>query len=56
MEIDVGALESDEVHRTGVANGNGNDPPDEYEFRIFDLERERTLVAAIKLVSPANKD
>jgi Protein of unknown function (DUF4058) len=33
-------------------------PPDEYEYevRIFDLERERTLVAAIELVSPANKD
>jgi hypothetical protein len=28
MEIDVGALESDEVHRTGAANGNGIDPPD----------------------------
>jgi len=75
MEIDVGALESDEVHRAGAANGNGDaataawtatapvvavetDPPDEYEYevRIFDLERERTLVAAIELVSPANKD
>ena len=34
------------------------DPPDEYEYevRIFDMERERTLVAAIELVSPANKD
>ncbi len=34
------------------------DPPDEYEYevRIFDLERERTLVAAIEFVSPANKD
>lgn len=34
------------------------DPPDEYEYevRIFDLGRERTLVAAIELVSPANKD
>jgi hypothetical protein len=34
------------------------DPPDEYEYevRIFDAERERTLVAAIELVSPANKD
>src|SRR5436190_1323386 len=34
------------------------DPPDEYEYevRIFDLERERKLVAAIELVSPANKD
>jgi len=34
------------------------DPPDEYayEVRIFDVERDRTLVAAIELVSPANKD
>ncbi|MFO0805652.1 MAG: DUF4058 family protein [Gemmataceae bacterium] len=34
------------------------DPPDEYEYevRIFDNERERRLVAAIELVSPANKD
>jgi hypothetical protein len=34
------------------------DPPDqhEYEVRIFDVERERTLVAAIKLVSPVDKD
>ena len=34
------------------------DPPDEYEYevRIFDLEWERTLGAAVELVSPANKD
>jgi hypothetical protein len=34
------------------------EPPDEYEYevRIFDVERERTLVATIELVSPANKD
>jgi hypothetical protein len=34
------------------------DPPDEYEYevRVFDVERKRTLVAAIELVSPANKD
>jgi hypothetical protein len=32
--------------------------PDEYEYevRIFDMECERRLVAAIELVSPANKD
>lgn len=74
MEIEVGALESEEAPPTGAANGNGGaaaawtatdpvvavetDPPDEYEYevRIFDLERERKLVAAIELVSPANKD
>lgn len=32
--------------------------PEEYEYavHIFDLERERQLVAAIEIVSPANKD
>jgi len=29
---------------------------DEYEVRIYDVEREQTLVAAIEIVSPANKD
>ena len=29
---------------------------DEYEVRIYDEEREHTLVAVIELVSPANKD
>ena len=29
---------------------------DEYEVRIYDAEKERTLVAAIEIVSPANKD
>jgi hypothetical protein len=29
---------------------------DEYEVRVYDAERERTLVAAIEIVSPANKD
>lgn len=28
----------------------------EYEVRVYDLERDRELVAAIELVSPANKD
>lgn len=34
------------------------DPPDDYEYevRIFDIEHERQLVAAIEFVSPANKD
>jgi hypothetical protein len=32
--------------------------PDEaaYEVKIYDVERERTLVAVIEIVSPANKD
>lgn len=29
---------------------------DEYEVRVYDADRMRTLVAAIELVSPANKD
>ena len=34
------------------------DPPDldEYEVRVYDTRRGRRLVAAIELVSPANKD
>lgn len=30
--------------------------PDEYSVRIYDVTRERKLVASIELVSPANKD
>jgi Protein of unknown function (DUF4058) len=61
MEIDVGALESGDAPRTGASSESGNgggatEPPDEYEVRIFDLERGRQLVAAIEFVSPANKD
>jgi hypothetical protein len=77
MEIDVGALESDDAPRAGTSSGTANggtataawtgtppavavetEPPDEYEYavHIFDLERERKLVAAIEFVSPANKD
>ena len=29
---------------------------DEYEVRVYDAERGRTLVAAIEIVSPSNKD
>ncbi|MCR4414508.1 MAG: DUF4058 family protein [Thermoguttaceae bacterium] len=29
---------------------------DEYEVRVFDLRRGRRLVAAVELISPANKD
>ena len=29
---------------------------DEYEVRIYDVDRMRTLVAAIEIVSPSNKD
>ncbi len=30
--------------------------PDEYEVRVYDAQRGRRLVAAIELISPANKD
>ncbi|MBX9626463.1 MAG: DUF4058 family protein [Gemmataceae bacterium] len=30
--------------------------PDEYEVRIYDAERGRTLVAVVEIVSPSNKD
>jgi Protein of unknown function (DUF4058) len=34
------------------------DPPDmdEYEVRVYDIKRGRRLVAAVEIVSPANKD
>jgi hypothetical protein len=43
---------------TATAGAVETDPPHDYEYevRIFDRERERTLVAAIELVSPADKD
>jgi hypothetical protein len=34
----------------------GSQVEDEYEVRIFDAKRGRHLVAAIEIVSPANKD
>lgn len=46
IEIDVGALQAHAAKREEY----------EYETRVFDVQRERTLVAAIELVSPANKD
>ncbi len=32
------------------------DEQDEYEVRVYDTNRQRTLVAAIEIISPANKD
>src|SRR5438105_11786331 len=58
----AGAASGNAVMATWIATAPvvavETDPPDEYEYevRIFDVERERTLVAAIELVSPANKD
>jgi hypothetical protein len=38
---------------TIVADFSG---PDEYEVRVYDSDRDQTLVAAIEIVSPSNKD
>src|SRR5256885_14871969 len=53
FEIDVTAFERAQPLLDVEA-----DWPDQYEYEvlIFDLERERRLVAAVELVSPANKD
>lgn len=71
FEIDVSAYEQDEPAAASLP-GNGRvaiapPPPtltletelpdqDEYEVRIYDDRRGRRLVAAIELISPANKD
>ena len=34
----------------------GREIADEYEIRVYDVERERRLVAAVEIVSPSNKD
>ena len=64
-------IEAAELHAFGHANGEPAvwaapaptctveaDLPsqDEYEVRIYDVKRGRRLVAAIEIVSPANKD
>jgi hypothetical protein len=71
FEVDVSMVE-DHDRRPDVDEGDGGTatltaapPPtvpadlselDEYEIRIYDVNRDRTLVAAIEIVSPANKD
>jgi hypothetical protein len=71
FEVDVSVLEGQrsqyvEEGDGGTATLTAVTPPltvpvdlselDEYEIRIYDTERDRTLVAAIEIVSPANKD
>jgi hypothetical protein len=72
FEVDVSMIEDDDrrPHAPdrdgGTATLTAPAPPltvpadlselDEYEIRVYDADRERTLVAAIELVSPANKD
>jgi hypothetical protein len=63
-EVDVSTFE-EQGESVSDAAGNGrdavsvaNDIPavDEYEVRVFDAERQARLVAAVEIVSPANKD
>src|SRR5262245_32667995 len=71
VEIDVATFESDSAASPAADGGNGTDweptkpsvavetdllDTDEYEVRVYDAERGRRLVAAVELVSPANKD
>lgn len=72
FEVDVSMIEDDDRPSTTADDSGGTAtlaapaPPltvpadltelDEYEIRVYDGERERTLVAAIEIVSPANKD
>ena len=71
FEIDVSAYEQDEPVAASLPGSGGvavaPPPPtltletelpdqDEYEVRIYDERHGRRLVAAIELVSPANKD
>lgn len=71
FEIDIGSFESRNGSRTTLRpNGNGGiavmepdlsletDTADvsEYEVLLYDLDADRRLVAAIEIISPANKD
>jgi hypothetical protein len=72
LEVDVSMLEEDDRPPQAGAGGRTTatltacaptltvpadlSELDEYEVRVYDLERMRTLVAAIEIVSPANKD
>ena len=70
FQIDVSAYERDDVPTGSPGDGTATwaapaptltleaevSEQDEYEVRIYDAERGRTLVAAIEIVSPANKD
>lgn len=72
FEVDVSMLEEDDRPSWNSDGGGGTatlaaraptlsvpadlNELDEYEVRVYDVDRLRTLVAAIELVSPANKD
>jgi hypothetical protein len=54
FEIDVASFKEDEGTPLAVAT----DLPDQYEYevRVYDDQHDRRLVAAVEIVSPANKD
>ncbi len=72
FEVDIGTFETDETPRSQprLADSGGvaiapeaelsleTDSGDvsEYEVLIYDIEHEKRLVAAIEIISPANKD
>jgi hypothetical protein len=66
FEVDVSMIEEDdrppEIGPPEIGAGSRETVPadlsqlDEYEVRVYDVDRLRTLVAAIEIVSPANKD
>jgi hypothetical protein len=55
FEIDVSAYEQDEPVAALTLETELPDQ-DEYEVQIYDERHGRRLVAAIELISPANKD
>ncbi len=70
FEVDVSVAEDDDRTPETSAGGTATMPAveapftvdaslmdfDDYEVRIYSSEREQTLVAAIEIVSPSNKD
>lgn len=72
FEVDIGSYELDDRETVATSEEGGTatvtaiaptltieadlSEQDEYEVRIYDSERGRQLVAAIEIVSPANKD
>lgn len=70
FEVDVSMIEDDDRPPTTEESSGGTavltaptltvpadlSTLDEYEVRVYDTDRGRTLVAAVEIVSPANKD
>src|ERR1700730_8549559 len=58
FEIDVCAYEDDEPKKAWLASKENADVAEQYvyEVLVYDQSRGRRLVAAVEIVSPANKD